>query len=751
MFFPLYNEEKNVKPLVDEALKVFSTVTGDLELILVNDGSKDKTLELCLEEQKKDFRIKVVDQKNMGYGGAVKTGFRNAAKEWVFFSDGDLQFDLSEIEKFLSYSDTHDFIIGYRKNRVEGFKRRLLASALRVWGFVFLKFPFYIKDIDCAFKLLKREKLLSLGELFSQGGLVSTEFLLKAHLRKFRIKQVGVSHYARKFGNSSGSDLKVVLRAVKETFVLAKALKTFDAAVFFTIFATVFLVGLPLASNINYQQNDDYTHYRIVENFLRGDFSLHPYITATFYAQGLLGALWASIFGLAKLPVLTVLVSAIGVGTFGLITYKFYGRNIKLSFLLAFAYVTSPLVVYSSFGFMTEAYFMFFLLISFYFAHTFFITSKPSDLALTNIFIWLGYFVRQLSIAVSLAFTVALLFRRQYKTALIQLFATSFLLFFHFYIFPQTYQMKTSTVSLLEVINLERIYNLLRVFIAYLGVFLFPFFVSGVFRLKIARKTILPCILLLGLLFVFSSMFDPSKILMKSVTQQKQVTLSYMKPDFPYLGNIFGRSGFIEGNFEGVKYHFPGFFDLFTAFELLGTISFYLFVVYLVFKKPSGDASVFLTLFMFFSFSLLLFAGKYYDRYLIIFLPAILLYYASALVSTKRILYPALFMYSLFMGILSYQYLFDYHLVNKYVWNKAMALNQSGITKGVIKAEHSWIQLNLSGQKNWQYIFSYPENDRLDSSTSQSDFEIVETYSPKYPLNFYIDPKVHLLKKKNLN
>ncbi|PIR43267.1 cell wall biosynthesis glycosyltransferase [candidate division WWE3 bacterium CG10_big_fil_rev_8_21_14_0_10_32_10] len=223
VFFPLYNEEKNIKPLVKECIKVFPKIAENFEIILINDGSTDKTRDIAKQLEKKYKNVRLVSQRNKGYGGAVKRGFKEAKYKWVFFSDGDLQFDLSEVKKFIAYTKNFDLVIGYRKNRAEGTKRRVIAKMLKLWNLIFLGFPKNIKDIDCAFKLIKKDAIVSATPLLSNGAMLTTEFLLKSHKKGFKIKQIGVKHYKRKYGNSTGSNIAVILRAVRDTFILRKS------------------------------------------------------------------------------------------------------------------------------------------------------------------------------------------------------------------------------------------------------------------------------------------------------------------------------------------------------------------------------------------------------------------------------------------------------------------------------------------------------------------------------------------------
>lgn len=225
LFFPAYNEAGNIERTVREALSVLPQVAEKFEIIVVDDGSLDDTYTIVSQLSKKYQTVRVVTQPNTGYGGAVKRGFRETNFQWVFFTDADLQFDLAEITKFIPYSAEYDLVIGFRKNRAEGWFRHAIAMLLKLWNKVFLGFPLTIKDIDCAFKLLNRQVLDYALPLTSDGAMVSTELLLKAYYAGFRFKQIGVTHYPRTLGQSTGSNPKVILRAVKDTFILRSQFK----------------------------------------------------------------------------------------------------------------------------------------------------------------------------------------------------------------------------------------------------------------------------------------------------------------------------------------------------------------------------------------------------------------------------------------------------------------------------------------------------------------------------------------------
>lgn len=223
IFYPCYNEEANVERVTCAAVAVGRQITADLEVLIVNDGSRDRTEEIAnrLAEEMPEVRA-VHNKPNRGYGGALIRGFREATKNWVFYTDGDGQFDFKELPGVLPLLETHDVISCYRLDRKDSFTRK--ANALAWLTLVNLLFGIGLKDIDCAFKVYPRTFIEAI-ELHSQGALIDTEMLAKARNLKLRIAQVGVHHYPRIAGSQTGANLKVILRAFKELFKLHRQIK----------------------------------------------------------------------------------------------------------------------------------------------------------------------------------------------------------------------------------------------------------------------------------------------------------------------------------------------------------------------------------------------------------------------------------------------------------------------------------------------------------------------------------------------
>jgi len=221
VFFPFWNEEKNIEKVVINAIPVVEKIAKNWEIIIIDDGSSDKTPEIAKKLAENNPHLKVIThKKNRGYGASLKSGFEAARYGLVIFTDGDGQFDFSQISKFLPKIKTSDIVIGYRQKRHDNPIRHVLMNLLKIWDFIF--FGFVFKDIDCGFKMFRKEALEKIRPFKSEGAMITTEILAKAKKQKLKITQVEVSHYPRIYGDQSGGNLRVILRAIKESFVIWK-------------------------------------------------------------------------------------------------------------------------------------------------------------------------------------------------------------------------------------------------------------------------------------------------------------------------------------------------------------------------------------------------------------------------------------------------------------------------------------------------------------------------------------------------
>jgi len=223
VFFPCYNEQDNVAHTAEQALAVLEKLGADFEIIIVDDGSSDATGQIADEIAGRDSRVRVVHhQTNLGYGAALQSGFKAATKELVFYTDGDGQFDISEMPVLLPLMAQYDIVSCYRLNRQDNLIRRINGWA---WTkLACLLFGMKIRDIDCAFKLYKRE-IFDKIKLSSTGALIDTEILARAIRRGYTITQKPVHHYPRTAGVQTGAKVRVIFRAFKELLQLRSQIR----------------------------------------------------------------------------------------------------------------------------------------------------------------------------------------------------------------------------------------------------------------------------------------------------------------------------------------------------------------------------------------------------------------------------------------------------------------------------------------------------------------------------------------------
>jgi len=211
---PAYNEEANVESAVERVSTVAQQLGMDYEIILVNDGSTDRTGEIARELMQRIPNFRLVEHyPNRGYGGALKAGFAAATKDLIVFVPADNQFDFGEVNRLLERIEEADIVSGYRARRQDPFIRKLNAFG---WNtLVRLLFGYLCRDIDCGFKLFRREVLKHVN-LVSDGAMIDTEFLAGAKARGFRIAEVPVTHLPRVAGEATGANLGVILRAFRD-------------------------------------------------------------------------------------------------------------------------------------------------------------------------------------------------------------------------------------------------------------------------------------------------------------------------------------------------------------------------------------------------------------------------------------------------------------------------------------------------------------------------------------------------------
>ncbi|MGO8948186.1 MAG: glycosyltransferase family 2 protein [Ktedonobacterales bacterium] len=212
---PAYNEEAVIAETITRCVEVLSVIAPDYEIMVVDDGSRDRTGYIADALAATNARIRVVHNRpNRGYGGALIAGFDASTKSLLFFMDSDGQFDIQDLAVLLAEREHgHRIVLGYRERRQDAWMRKLNA-----WGWnllVSLFFGLRVRDVDCAFKLCDAS-LIRACDIHSEGAMVNTEMLVKLSRLGIPYVQVPVHHYPRQHGSATGANPKVILHAFRE-------------------------------------------------------------------------------------------------------------------------------------------------------------------------------------------------------------------------------------------------------------------------------------------------------------------------------------------------------------------------------------------------------------------------------------------------------------------------------------------------------------------------------------------------------
>lgn len=229
LVLPAHNEQDNIRLVVEQALSVLPQYVDTFEIIPVNDGSTDATGAILEEMAAEDDRVQPVSYAvNKGYGGAVNSGFVASRYDYVMFMDADRQFDINDISMLAPFVGRFDIVAGFRMERSDPLHRRINAEVFNIA--VRILFGVHLRDLDCAFKIFRGDQLRSLN-LISNGALINCEMQAKLRRQGATLVQVGVHHYPRVAGSSTGGNLKVILRAMRDILILWSKMRDYNPEV----------------------------------------------------------------------------------------------------------------------------------------------------------------------------------------------------------------------------------------------------------------------------------------------------------------------------------------------------------------------------------------------------------------------------------------------------------------------------------------------------------------------------------------
>jgi glycosyltransferase involved in cell wall biosynthesis len=216
---PAHNEEVVISETVHHVMNTVKKWLSDFEIIVVDDGSKDRTGEILDEIAATYPCVHVIHHPvNQGYGAALVSGFEAVTKDLAFFMDSDGQFDISDLERFFPLLEKYDAVLGYRMHRQDTWVRKVNA-----WGWkmlVGIVFGVHVRDVDCAFKLYQAQFFRE-HPLETRGAMINAEILYKFTRAGYTCTQLGVHHLPRKGGKATGAKPAVILRAFHELFTYA--------------------------------------------------------------------------------------------------------------------------------------------------------------------------------------------------------------------------------------------------------------------------------------------------------------------------------------------------------------------------------------------------------------------------------------------------------------------------------------------------------------------------------------------------
>ena len=218
LMFPVYKDKKTVEFVIKKSIQVLKKLNRKYEIVVVDDGCPQNSGKLAKEISKKYSNVKVFfHKKNLGYGAALKTGFKKFKNDWIFMIDGDNEYDVNDLFRLVKASENYDLVITYR------YKKKYTTSRILIsWiynAILRLIFNLKFRDISTGSRFVSR-KLVKRIKLRSNSPFVGAELAIKAELAGYKVSEIGIHTYPRTFGTGSSVSFKNILLTLKDMFLL---------------------------------------------------------------------------------------------------------------------------------------------------------------------------------------------------------------------------------------------------------------------------------------------------------------------------------------------------------------------------------------------------------------------------------------------------------------------------------------------------------------------------------------------------
>jgi glycosyltransferase involved in cell wall biosynthesis len=226
LMFPVYGDELTVQPLTEKAIHMFTHLGCEYEIVIVDDGSPDRSGEIADELARVYDCVKVIHHPvNKGYGAALRTGLAACTKEVICLTDGDDQYDVWDLPKLLKVFDHYPLVITFRYKKIYSNVRMFISWAYNV----VLRFMFrtHFRDISTGLRLMKRS-LLNEISLESNSPFIGAELTIKAMLRGYPVGEVGIQTFPRVLGNGNSTSIRNIFATIKDMVIIHRKIFSKD-------------------------------------------------------------------------------------------------------------------------------------------------------------------------------------------------------------------------------------------------------------------------------------------------------------------------------------------------------------------------------------------------------------------------------------------------------------------------------------------------------------------------------------------